>query len=82
MNVCECLRALRCTRVSRMEVEANIPPLQLRCNALLLCYGIKASGKGLFGNTTNKVIWQHHQLHNASAVQSQSDYTRSARKRA
>ena len=36
-----CFGTLRCTRVARMEVEANIPPLKHRRDALLISYGIK-----------------------------------------
>ena len=60
-----CLGALRCTRVARMEVEANIPPLQHRRDALLLSYGIKTARKATLGNTASKIVWQHHHLHTA-----------------
>ena len=51
-----CLRALRCTRVARMEFKANIPPLQHRRDALLLSYGIKTARKAPLGNTASKII--------------------------
>jgi len=35
-----CLGVVRCTRVTRMEVEANISPLSVRPDALLLAYGV------------------------------------------
>ena len=40
-----CLETLHCTRVARMEVKANIPPLQHCRDALLLSYGIKTARK-------------------------------------
>ena len=58
-----CLGALRCTRVARMEVEANIPPLQMRRDTLLLSYGMKVARKAPLGNAANQIIWQHHHLH-------------------
>ena len=36
-----CTGALRCTRVSRLEVEAVVPPLQRRRDYLCLAYGYK-----------------------------------------
>ena len=44
-----CLGALRCTRVARMEVKANIPPLAVRRNALLLAYGVTTARKAPLG---------------------------------
>ena len=61
-----CLGALRCTRVARMEVEANIPPLQRRRDALLLSYGMKTARKAPLGSTASKIVWQHHHLHTAA----------------
>ena len=58
-----CLGALCCTRVARMEVEVNIPPLQHGRDALLLSYGIKTARKAPLGNTASKIVWQHHHLH-------------------
>ena len=60
-----CLGTLRCTRVLRMEVEANVPPLQYRRDALLLFYGIKTARKASLGNAASKIIWQHEHLHTA-----------------
>ena len=60
-----CLGVLRCTHVARNEVQANIPPLRHRRDALLLSYGIKTIRKAPLGNTASKIIWQPHRLHNA-----------------
>ena len=60
-----CLGALRCARVARMEVEANIPPLKHRRDALLLSHGIKTVWKPPLGNAASKIIWQHEHLHTA-----------------
>ena len=60
-----CLGALRCTRVARMEVEANVPPLKHRRDTLLLAYGMKTARKAPLGNAASKIVWQHHHLHTA-----------------
>ena len=60
-----CLGALRCTRVVMMEVEANIAPLQLRRDALLLAYVLKTGRKAPLGNSAGKIMRQHHHLHTA-----------------
>ena len=60
-----CLGALCCTRVLKIEVEANIPPLQHRRDALLLSYGIETARKAPLGNIASKIIWQHDHLHTA-----------------
>ncbi|KAK3869753.1 hypothetical protein Pcinc_024981 [Petrolisthes cinctipes] len=38
-----CLGALRCTRIERLEVESQVPPLRLRRDQLLLVYCAKKS---------------------------------------
>jgi len=58
-----CLRVLRCTRVARMEVEADIPPLSIRRQQLMVCYSIKTSRKSTLGNIACTPLRQHHQLH-------------------
>ena len=57
-----CLGALRCTRVERMEVEANIPPLPVRRDALLMAYAIKTARKSPLGIQASTTIRQHHHL--------------------
>ena len=61
-----CLGALRCTRVARMEVEANVPPLSTRRDALLLAYGVSTARKTPLGTTPSTTIRQHHNLHSLS----------------
>ena len=60
-----CLGALRCTRVARLEVEANIPPLAIRRDALLLAYGVTTARKTPLGVPTSTIIRQHQHLHTA-----------------
>ncbi len=62
-----CLGALRCTRVARLEVEANIPPLSLRRDALLLAYGLKTARKTPLGIAASATIKQHHHLTNRAS---------------
>ena len=77
-----CLGALRCTRVARMEVEADIPPLKHRRDVLVLLYGIKPPGKlpsateqaRSSGSTTTSTL--------QSTIQPLSDLTLYANKRA
>ena len=47
----------------RLEVEANIPPLSLRRDDLLLAYGLLTARKTLLGLMAVNVIKQHHYLH-------------------
>ena len=58
-----CLEALRYTRVGRLEVEANIPPLSLRRDGLLLAYGLSTARKTPLGLLAANAIKQHHHLH-------------------
>lgn len=49
-----CLGALRCTRISRLEVEAGVPPLQDRRNYMCLSYGYKVARQ----RHIQSVAWQ------------------------
>ena len=64
-NVClrMCLGALQCTRVGRLEVEANIPPLRLWRDGLLLAYGLSTVRKIPLGFMAANIIKLHHHLH-------------------
>lgn len=67
-NVCLrlCLGALRCTRVERMEVEANVPPLRLRRDHMLLSFGISLHRKRSLGLPACGILLQYeHVLHGA-----------------
>ena len=46
----KCLGALRCTRTARLEVEANVPPLRIRREHLVLSYGMNTIRKTSIGN--------------------------------
>ena len=58
----KCLGALSCTRVARLEVEANIPPLAIRRDTLLLSYGVSTARKTPLGIQAATTISQHHHL--------------------
>ncbi|KAK4325744.1 hypothetical protein Pmani_003687 [Petrolisthes manimaculis] len=67
-NVCLrlCLGALRCTRVERMEVETNIPPLRIRRDHLLISYGITTNRKRSLAIPACGILLQwEHLLHGA-----------------
>ena len=67
-NVCLrlCLGALRCTRVERLEVEANIPPLRLRRHQLLFSYGVTTFRKRSLGLPTCGILMQWEYLLHAA----------------
>ena len=58
-----CLGPVRCTRGARMEVEAQVPTLHIRRDALFLFYEIKTAGKACLSTTAAKFTRQHHHLH-------------------
>ena len=67
-NAClrKCLGALCCTRVERLEVEANVPPLHLRRDHMLLSFGVAVRRKRFLGLPTCGILLQYeHLLHGA-----------------
>ena len=62
----KCLGALRCTRVERLEVEANVPPLRIRRDQMLLSYGISTYRKRSIDLPAAGILMQYeHMLHGA-----------------
>ncbi|KAK4324253.1 hypothetical protein Pmani_005093 [Petrolisthes manimaculis] len=58
-----CLGALKCTRIARMEVEVNIPPLRLRRDQLAINTTMSTIRKSEIGNVASAYLQQHHYLH-------------------
>ncbi|KAK4301578.1 hypothetical protein Pmani_026356 [Petrolisthes manimaculis] len=58
-----CGGALNCTRVDRMKVEANIPPLRLGRDQLALNTAMSTIRKSEISNVASASLQQHHYLH-------------------
>ena len=61
----KCLGALKCTRTARLEVEANVPPLRIRREHLVLSYGITTIRKTSIGNVACTPLVHYAPGHNS-----------------